>query len=419
MGIQTRSKVLAFVMAGGKGTRLEPLTADRAKPAVPFGGKYRIIDFVLSNLINSGIYSVYVLTQFKSQSLSEHLQEGWNLGGAIPGHFVLGVPAQQRHGEFWYRGTADCIYQNLNLIQDRRPDQVVVFGGDHIFLMNIDHMLGFHRAKRAEATIACIPCPIGEASRFGVVQVDADWKIVGFQEKPAQPTPIPGKPDQALVSMGNYVFSPEALERYLLRDAEDARSDHDFGKNVLPTMLAEGRALYAYDFGRNEIPGRHKESNPSYWRDVGTLDAYFDAAMDLRAVHPQLDLYNKEWPIRTASSELPPPKFVHNVEGRVGQAIQSVVCDGTIISGATVIDSIIGSECRVNSFSEVNQCVLLDDVQVGRGARLFRCIIDKHVIIPPGERIGFDPELDRKRFAVTENGIVVIGKHQKISPLPA
>ena len=257
------------------------------------------------------------------------------------------------------------------------------------------------------------------ASRFGVVQVDADWKIVGFQEKPAQPTPIPGKPDQALVSMGNYVFSPEALERYLLRDAEDARSDHDFGKNVLPTMLAEGRALYAYDFGRNEIPGRHKESNPSYWRDVGTLDAYFDAAMDLRAVHPQLDLYNKEWPIRTASSELPPPKFVHNVEGRVGQAIQSVVCDGTIISGATVIDSIIGRECRVNSFSEVNQCVLLDDVQVGRGARLFRCIIDKHVIIPPGERIGFDPELDRKRFAVTENGIVVIGKHQKISPLPA
>ena len=411
--MQTRSRVLAFVMAGGKGTRLEPLTSDRSKPAVPFGGKYRIIDFVLSNLINSGIYSIYVLTQFKSQSLSEHLQEAWNLGNFIPGQFVIPVPAQQRQGEFWYRGTADCIYQNLNLVDDCKPDQVVVFGGDHIFLMNVDHMLAFGRAKKADATVACIPVPIGEASRFGVVQVDEDWRITGFQEKPDNPTPIPGKPDQALVSMGNYVFDPNSLESYLIADAELEGSSHDFGKNILPTMLEDGKALYAYDFGRNEIPGRDKDSNPSYWRDVGTLDAYFEASMDLRDVRPQLDLYNKQWPLFTASTTLPPPKFVHNVEGRVGQAIQSVVCEGSVISGSSVVDSIIGRECRINSFAEVNQCILMDDVVVGRGAKLFRCIVDKHVSIPPGDRIGFDPEADRKRFHVTEDGIVIIGKHQQ------
>lgn len=410
----TRPRVLAFVMAGGKGTRLEPLTLTRSKPAVPFGGRYRIIDFVLSNLINSGIYSIYVLTQFKSQSLTEHLQEGWNFGSMLKDHFVVPVPAQQRRGEHWYLGTADAIYQNVNLVEDRHPDLVAVFGGDHIFLMNVDHMMGYVREKRADVAIACIPVPIGEAHQFGVLQIDQDWRITGFQEKPSKPAAIPDQPDMALVSMGNYLFRPEALVNALNEDAQNEHSNHDFGKNVLPAMLAEGRRLYAYDFGRNEIPGSTEGSNPAYWRDVGTLDAYYDASMDLRAVMPQLDLYNQLWPIRTAPSYLPPPKFVHNVEGRVGQAIQSIICEGSIVSGGTVVDSLVGRACRINSFSEVNQCVIMDNTVVGRGAKLFRCIVDKHVEIPPGDRIGFDPELDRKRFQVTERGLVVIPKHTRV-----
>lgn len=414
--MQTRPRTLAFVMAGGKGTRLEPLTAARSKPAVPFGGKYRIIDFVLSNLVNSGIYSIYVLTQFKSQSLTEHLFSAWNMGPFLADHFVTAVPAQQKTGEHWYLGTADAIYQNLNLINDWNPDNVAVFGGDHIFLMNVDHMVAYAAEKGAEATVACIPVPIAEASRFGVIQVDEDWRITGFQEKPANPTPIPGKPDLALVSMGNYIFSPDALSTALTEDANRDDSSHDFGKDVLPTMLHEGRALYAYDFGRNLIPGSTEGSNDCYWRDVGTLDAYYEACMDLRAVAPELDLYNYEWPVRTDPNFLPPPKFVHNVEGRVGQAIQSIVCDGSIISGGTVIDSVVGHSCRLNSYSEVNQCVIMDDVHIGRGARLFRCIVDKHVRIPADDRIGFDPEVDRKRFQVTENGIVVIPKGTVVEP---
>ncbi|MDA3959915.1 MAG: glucose-1-phosphate adenylyltransferase [Planctomycetota bacterium] len=412
--MHTRARVLAFIMAGGKGTRLEPLTANRSKPSVPFGGRYRIIDFVLSNMVNSGIYSIYVLTQFKSQSLTEHLLEGWNIGGVLPGQFVMPVPAQQRTGEHWYRGTADAIFQNANLIEDSNPDLVLVFGGDHIFMMNVDHMIQYARTNEAEVTIACIPVPIAEAHEFGVVQVDDDWRIVGFQEKPSNPTPIPGQPDKALVSMGNYLFDPDLLLDSLADDADDAASSHDFGKNVLPKLLADGRKMFAYDFGQNEIPGAADESNPAYWRDVGNLDAYYDATMDLRAVEPELDLYNPQWPIRTAPALMPPPKFVHNVEGRVGQAIQSIVCEGTIISGGSVMDSIIGRGCRINSFAEVNQSILMDDVKVGRGAKLFRCIVDKHVTIPAGDRIGFDPEADRKRFHITERGIVVIPKSSHV-----
>ena len=415
--MHARTRVLAMVMAGGKGTRLEPLTSDRSKPAVPFGGRYRIIDFVLSNLVNSGIYSIYVLTQFKSQSLGEHLNEAWNIAGVLPSHYCIPVPAQQRTGGHWYLGTADAIYQNCNLIEDADPDQLLVFGGDHIFLMDVSQMLAFSKAKGADATVACIPVPIGEASRFGVIQVDEDWRIIGFQEKPENPTPIPGQPDLALVSMGNYVFDPTVLVPVLKDDAVIEDSDHDFGKNILPTMLADGRNLFAYDFGGNRIPGSTKGSNPSYWRDVGTLDAYYDASMDLRAVQPELDLYNAEWVVRSETTHMPPPKFVHNVEGRVGQAIQSIVAEGSIISGGTVIDSVIGRGCRINSFTEVNQCVLMDDVHIGRGARLFRCIVDKHVHIPPGDRIGFDPEQDAKRFQITENGIVVIPKNTIVEPL--
>jgi len=412
--VLSRARVLAFVMAGGKGTRLEPLTANRSKPSVPFGGRYRIIDFVLSNLVNSGVLSIYVLTQFKSQSLTEHLLAAWNIGGVLPQQFVIPVPAQQRTGEHWYQGTADAIYQNLNLVEDFDPDIVCVFGGDHIFLMNVEHMITYHRLNEADCSVACIPVPVGEAHQFGVVQVDDDWRIVGFQEKPAKPTPIPDRPDVALASMGNYVFNRPELERSLRSDAADTSSSHDFGKNVLPVLLAEGKRLFAYDFGRNEIPGATRGSNMAYWRDVGTLGAYYDANMDLRAVMPELDLYNQLWPVRTDPTLMPPPKFVHNVEGRVGQAIQSIVCEGSIISGGTVMDSVIGRGCRINSFSEVNQCVVMDNVTIGRGAKVFRCIIDKHVEIPAGDRIGFDPEVDRERFPVTDDGLTIIPKNMRV-----
>ncbi len=413
-----RSKVLAFVMAGGRGTRLEPLTEARSKPAVPFGGKYRIIDFVLSNLVNSDIFSIYVLTQFKSQSLTEHLQESWNFGNILPGHFIIPVPAQQRTGEHWYKGTADAIFQNLNLINDRQPELVAVFGGDHIFKMNVEDMIQDHQQTQADVTIAAIPVPIAEANQFGVIQVDNRWRITGFQEKPKNPTPIPGSPDMALVSMGNYVFTRKALVDNLREDSTETRSSNDFGKDVLPRMLRQGQRLFAFDFRRNRIPGSTNVLNDSYWRDVGTLDSYYDASMDLRSVQPLLDLYNQEWPIRSSPNTLPPAKFVHNADGRVGQALQSIVCEGSIISGSTVVDSIISMRCRINSYADVNACVLMEDVEVGRGAKIRRCIIDKHVKIPPGDMIGFNREQDAKRFKITESGIVVIGKHQAVE-LPA
>jgi glucose-1-phosphate adenylyltransferase len=409
-----RNRVLAFVMAGGKGTRLEPLTSDRAKPAVPFGGKYRIIDFVLSNLINSDIYSIYVLTQFKSQSLSEHLESTWNLGRILPHHFIIPVPAQQRTGEHWYQGTADAIYQNLNLIRDHNPEHVAIFGGDHIFKMNVAQIIAWHKERQADATVAAIPVPIAEAHQFGVLQVNDQWRITGFQEKPKHPTPIPGRPDLALVSMGNYVFTRSALVDQLTADAAIKGSAHDFGKNVLPGMVAQGKPVFAYDFFKNRIPGSDNADNDAYWRDVGTLDAYYEAAMDLRSLSPQLDLYNQEWPIRGEPNNLPPAKFVHNSEGRVGQAIQSIVCEGSIISGSSVINSVIGKRCRINSFAEVHDSVLHEDVDIGRGARVRRCIIDKHVRIPANDVIGYNRDDDAKRFAITESGIVVIAKNQPV-----
>lgn len=404
-------------MAGGKGTRLEPLTSDRAKPAVPFGGKYRIIDFILSNLINSRIYSIYVLTQFKSQSLTEHLQSTWNFGSMLPDHFLLPVPAQQRNGEHWYQGTADAIYQNFNLIEDRKPELVLVFGGDHVFRMNCEQFIAFHEARKADATVAAIPVPIEEANQFGVLQVDADWRITGFQEKPKNPTCIPGQPDKALVSMGNYAFYRGTLQERLLQDAQDEDSQHDFGKNVLPRMVAEGCKVYAYDYLQNRLPGSTNPENDPYWRDVGTLDAYYEASMDLRAIIPQLDFYNHQWPIRAETLHLPPAKFVHNSEGRVGQAIQSVICEGTIVSGSTVINSVVGRACRINSYAEVHDSVLLDDVEIGRGARVRKCIIDKHVRIPSNDVIGYNRDDDAKRFHVTPSGLVVIGKNQVVQPL--
>jgi glucose-1-phosphate adenylyltransferase len=409
-----RNKILAFVMAGGKGSRLEPLTHDRSKPAVPFGGKYRIIDFVLSNLVNSGIYSIYVLTQFKSQSLSEHIELTWNFGSLLRSNFIIPVPAQQRTGEVWYKGTADAIWQNTNLIHDHQPEIVAVFGGDHIFKMNVEDIITWHGQRQADVTISAIPVPIEEATQFGVIQVDENWRITGFQEKPEHPTPIPGQPGMALVSMGNYLFNTRILTDELAADAKDATSSHDFGKNVLPNLLAQGKKLYAYDYKLNRIPGSTNVVNDSYWRDVGTLESYYEASMDLRAVMPQLDLYNQDWPIRSEPNDYPPAKFVHNAEGRVGQAIQSIVCEGTIISGSTVIDSVIGRRCRINSYAEVHNCVLLDDVEIGRGARVRHAIIDKHVRIPANDVIGYNRDDDAKRFRVSESGIVIIAKHQNV-----
>ncbi len=413
-----RTKILAFVMAGGKGTRLEPLTHTRAKPSVPFGGKYRIIDFVLSNLVNSGIYGTYVLTQFRSQSLTEHLLSTWNFGAVLGDHFITPVPAQQRTGEHWYQGTADAIFQNFNLMRDHKPELVAVFGGDHIFKMNVEEMVAFHSSTRADVSIAAIPVPIAEADQFGIIEVDENWRITGFQEKPkVNPKTIPGSPDMVLASMGNYIFTSNVLLDSLKKDAEQLESSHDFGKNILPTLLAGGSRLFAYDFRRNRIPGSNNAVNDSYWRDVGTLEAYYEASMDLRAVMPQLDLYNQEWPIRSAQYDYPPAKFVHNAEGRVGQAVQSIVCEGSIVSGGNVSDSIIGRRCRINSYSDVQASVLMDGVEIGRGAKVRRAIIDKNAIIPPNDVIGYNPEEDAKRFTVTESGIVVIAKDHIIQPM--
>jgi glucose-1-phosphate adenylyltransferase len=401
-----------MILAGGKGTRLEPLTKYRSKPSVPFGGRYRIIDFALSNFINSGIYALYVLTQFKSQSLTEHIHETWNFSSILRSQFITCVPAQMMKGDNWYEGTADAIYQNLNLIRERNPFLVAVFGGDHIYKMDISAMAKYHHEKSADCTVAAIPVSLEEASSFGVIEVDSDWKVVGFQEKPENPTPMPNDPTRALASMGNYIFSTRELIRILDEDSQDTQSSHDFGKDILPKLKEEGR-LYAYDFGRNIIPGSSSLEANSYWRDVGTIDAYYEATMDLRAVRPALDLYNREWPIRSSVTYSPPAKFVHLGPHRTGHAINSIVGEGAIISGALIKDSVVSPNVRINSFSEVEGCILFDGVEVSRNVRLRHCIIDKHVKIPEGTEIGFDLKKDAEKWTVTDSGIVVIEKERQ------
>jgi len=400
-----------MVMAGGLGSRLHPLTRDRAKPAVPFGGKYRIIDFVLSNLVNSRIYAIYVLVQWRSQSLIEHLKDGWQFGGLITDQFVTPVPAQMRMGESWYQGTADAIFQNLNLLDDFRPDLVAVFGADHIYRMDIQQMIEFHVERKAAVSVATIPVPVGEAHQFGILEVDSGMRVRSFEEKPMRPRQLPGAPGRCLASMGNYLFEPDVLRRALAEDAAMASSHHDFGHDLIPRLI-ERVPVFAYNFMTNRIHG-DSEVNLSYWRDVGTIDAYYEANLDLRDARPHLNLYNPRWPLRTAYYDQPPAKFVFDENGRRGQALHSVVSEGSIVSGGTVRNSILGRSVFVHSWAAVEDSVLMDWVEVGRGARVRRAIIDKNVYIPEGDQIGYDLARDRERFHVTDSGLVVIPKGPK------
>lgn len=405
--------MLAMVMAGGEGSRLHPLTQERAKPSVYFGGKYRIIDFVLNNFINSGIFRIKVLTQFKSDSLIKHLTTGWNLNRMLD-HYIDPVPAQMRTGKKWYQGTADAIFQNINLIEDENPDYVAVFGADHIYKMDISQMLDYHRQTGAVATVAAIPRPISEASSFGIIEVDPSGRMIGFEEKPKNPKPIPGDPSKVLVSMGNYIFNRKFLVRELFHDASLAASSHDFGRDVIPTIYND-YPIYVYDFSNNRIPGETPEQS-LYWEDVGTLEAYYDANMALRDVLPEINLYNDHWPIRTTPAQSPPAKFVFSGEGndkRIGEALDSIVSGGCIISGGKVIRSVLSRGVRVHSFAVVEDSILFPDVEVSEKAQIRRAIIDRGIRIGPGERIGFDLEEDRKRFFVSESGIVVLGQTSK------
>ena len=406
-GTAMQLKVLAFVLAGGEGTRLYPLTRERAKPAVPFGGKYRIVDFVLSNLINSGIYSIYVLIQFRSQSLLQHLSDGWKLGGVLKNEFLIPVPAQMRtEGKEWYQGTADAIHQNINLIEQSRPDVVVVFGADHIYRMNIRAMIEYHEQKCAHVTIAALPMDKKFAKDFGVIEATNSGRIMGFHEKRANAPTMPGDPGQIYASMGNYVFSTDMLVKMIEEDRRNPKSSHDFGKDILPQAVGQAE-MFAYNFNTNRISGEDTGKTP-YWRDVGTLDAFYEANMDIRAISPELNLFNREWPLRTASYPDPPAKFAFDEEERRGQAIDSVISEGCIISGGQVRDSVLGRNIYVHAGSEISACVIFDNCDIGRNTKLRRCIVQKNARIPEGSVIGYDHEKDKRHYLVTESGIVVI-----------
>jgi glucose-1-phosphate adenylyltransferase len=407
-------RVLSFVLAGGKGTRLYPLTKERAKPAVPFGGQYRIVDFVLSNLVNSGIHSIYVLIQFKSQSLLQHLRDGWEFAPIMKSQYIIPVPAQMRSaGETWYSGTADAIFQNVNLIEQSDPHVVAIFGADHVYRMNIREMIEFHEAKRAQATVAAIPVPRELAGEFGVIETAPDGRIVGFHEKNPDAPSMPGNPNMVYASMGNYIFSTGPLLKYLYEDARIEDSSHDFGRDILPKWVQSGE-VFAYDFGTNRIPGDPVDSQV-YWRDVGTIDAYYDATMDLRAVAPVLNLYNRQWPLRTAGYDDPPAKFTFDDEGRRGSAIDSIVSSGSILSGGLVRNSVLGRGVRVHTGALVEDSIVFDNCNIGRRSKVRRAILDKNVTLPDEAVIGYDLESDRKRYHVTDSGITVVeGRRSRV-----
>jgi glucose-1-phosphate adenylyltransferase len=416
-----RQSVLGMVLAGGEGTRLSPLTRERAKPAVPFGGKYRIIDFVLSNFVNSGIDSIYVLTQFRSQSLSEHINEAWNVSSPLRRQFIHPVPAQmQNSNKRWYDGTADAIWQNLNLVKEYKPDTLAVFGGDHIYKMDISQMIKYHEDKDALATIAAIPVPLSEGSEFGIIEVDDNGLITGFQEKPEHPTPMPNNPGMCLASMGNYLFNTEWICKVLDDDSDNDSSSHDFGHDILLDAV-ETKKIYAYDFQTNSIPGQEDKDKP-YWKDVGTLQAFYEANMDLRRVVPNLDLYCDKWPIHTNNLSLPPAKFVHNKRlgdpECIGKAIDSIICNGCIISGSTVLRSILSPKVRVHSYSSVSDSIIMDAVDIQQNCHIKNAIIDKGVTIQAGTSIGYDREFDEKHFKVVDlydgKWLTVISKNQNV-----
>jgi glucose-1-phosphate adenylyltransferase len=409
--------VMAVVLAGGKGARLEPLTRDRAKPAVPFGGGYRIVDFTLSNCLNSGVRRIILLTQYKAMSLDRHINNGWRrfFCGEL-GEFIDVVPPQQRIDEQWYQGTADAVYQNIYSLEKERPEVVLILSGDHIYKMDYSAMVRFHQERGADLTIAALPVPRNQAHSFGVMGVDANHQVIDFEEKPLEPKALPNEPNRCLASMGVYVFRTTFLFDQLIRDANDPVSAHDFGKNIIPHVVGSER-VFAFPF---------KDENRkvvAYWRDVGTIDAFYEANMDLTRVDPLLNVYDQNWPIRTKFNNFPPPKFVFGSDKedaeRTGTAMDSVVCSGTIISGGRVIRSVLGHEVRVNSFSRIEDSILFDRVHVGRHAKIRRAIIDKDVHIPAGIEIGFDLELDRQRgFTISPGGVVVIGKSDKIIESP-
>ncbi|MBM3249719.1 MAG: glucose-1-phosphate adenylyltransferase [Candidatus Omnitrophica bacterium] len=404
-------KVLTFIMAGGKGERLYPLTRDRTKPAVPFGGIYRIIDFTLSNCINSGLRRIYLLTQYKSASLQKHIRLGWNILPSELGQFIEILPAQQRIGDTWYLGTADAIYQNLYTIGDEEPDEVLILAGDHIYKMNYYAMIDFHRDSDADLTVGVVEMEKGESPHYGVLEVDQKDRVLGFQEKPGEPKTIPNQPDKIFASMGIYIFKTGVLEAELGEDSQAPSSTHDFGRDIIPRMVKKGFKVFAYNF-RDE-----NKKEAKYWRDIGTIDAYYEANMDLVQVDPVFNLYDRDWPIRTYQEQFPPLKTVFagdEVPGRVGLVLDSLVSSGCIVSGGRLQRSILSPNVRINSYSQVYDSILMEGVCVSRYAKIKRAIIDKDVEIPQGMVIGYDAKEDKKRFHVTESGIVVVAKGTEI-----
>jgi glucose-1-phosphate adenylyltransferase len=395
-----RDRVLAMILAGGKGTRLEPLTRERSKPSVPFGGRYRIVDFVLSNFVNSRILSLYVLVQYKSQSLIEHLRMAWQTSGLVPDHFIAVVPPQMRIGEMWYRGSADAVLQNLNLVDDFEPDLVAVFGADHIYRMDVNRMVTFHRAQEADVTVAARPVPVAEASDFGVLTVDATGRVVDFVEKPKAPQSMPGDPRHCLVSMGNYLFSRRALVDALVADARQ-QTDHDFGKSIIPALVPAAR-VFAYDFQENLVPGIKPYEEPGYWRDVGTIDAYWRAHMDLLGETPAFDLDNRRWPIHAARYDGPPARIIG------GEFENAQVGEGALVLRATIRNSILGRGVWVNEGAVIEDSIVMDFTTVGKGAHLRRAIVDRYNIIPAGQQLGLDPAADGERYRVDPSGLVVV-----------
>jgi glucose-1-phosphate adenylyltransferase len=394
--------ILVILLAGGAGERLYPLTKERAKPAVYFGGPSRIIDFTLSNCINSGLRRIFIATQYKSLSLNRHIRMGWNVVSEELGEFIEILPPQKRVGEHWYLGTADAVFQNLYSIDRESPSHVIILSGDHVYKMDYSKMLRFHLERNADATLAALEVPLAASSRFGILSVDQSDRVIGFDEKPNSPTSVPGSPDVALASMGIYIFKADVLVRALEEDATRADSQHDFGRNIIPSLFGSAPVFVYRFYDENKKAAK-------YWRDIGTLDAYFEASMDLCHVNPEFNLYDPEWPLRTYQPQAPPAKFVFAEEGRrCGQALDSVISSGCIISGSRIVGSILCPNVRVHSFCDIQQTIMMPGVRVGRHARIRRAIIDRDVLVPRGAMIGFDPEEDRRRHTVTDGGVVVV-----------